>query len=154
MYAVYSDPVAARFVDDGLPIERELVGPWIAKTQHNYATYGYGMSAIEERETGAMIGFIGLVHPGGQPETEVKYALLRAFWGQGIATEAVRGMVAYARDDLGLTDLIATVDPAHLASQRVLFKAGFVVREDRHNEDGSVTRLMGWSGARVEGGGC
>ena len=145
MYAVYSDPVAAKFVDDGLPIERELVGPWIAKTQQNYATYGYGMSAIEWRDTGAVIGFVGLVHPGGQRETELKYALLQSFWGQGVATEVVHGMVAYARDELGLTDLIATVDPAHLASQRVLAKAGFVVREDRRNEDGSVTRVMAWS---------
>lgn len=145
MYAVYSDPVAAKFVDDGLPIARELIGPWIAKTQQNYATYGYGMSAIEWRDTGEVIGFVGLVHPGGQRETELKYALLQSFWGQGVATEVVHGMVAYARDELSLTDLIATVDPEHRASQRVLAKAGFVVREDRRSEDGSVTRVMAWS---------
>lgn len=145
MYAVYSDPVAARFVDDGLPIKREEVGAWIAKTQDNYVHFGYGMMAIEWRETGEDIGFIGLVHPGGQPEAELKYALLRSWWGQGIATEAALGAMDYGRDALGLKELIATVDPEHLASQRVLAKAGFALREDRPNEDGSVTRVMEWN---------
>ena len=30
MFAVYRDPIAARWVDDGLPIEREEVLPWIS----------------------------------------------------------------------------------------------------------------------------
>ncbi len=144
MYAVYSDPVAAKFVDDGLPIARELVGPWIAKTQENYACYGYGLSAIEWRDAGEVMGLVGLVHPGGQLEAELKYSLLQSFWGQGVATEVAHGMVAYARDELGLSELIATVNPEHLASQRVLAKAGFALREDRPNDDGSVTRVMAW----------
>lgn len=144
MYAVYRDPVGARFVDDGLPIERDEVGPWIVKTQENYERYGYGMSAIVEAESGTVLGFIGLVHPGGQTEPEVKYSLRRESWGQGFASEAVAAMVAYGQCEHGLREIIATVDLEHLASQRVLTKAGFSPREDRPNEDGSVTRVMVW----------
>ncbi|GAB5561631.1 MAG: GNAT family N-acetyltransferase [Synoicihabitans sp.] len=142
MYAVYSDPVGARFVDDGLPIQRNEVGLWIAKTQENYRQYGYGMFAIMERDSGEVIGFIGLVHPGGQLETEVKYSLLRRVWGQGLGTEAVSAVVAYGRREHALREIIATVDPEHLASQCVLTKCGFNFREDRFNDDGTVTRVF------------
>ncbi len=150
MFAVYSDPVGARFVGDGQPIERNEVLPWIEKTQTNYAIHGYGMMAIEWRQTGEVIGFIGLVHPGGQPETEVKYSIARDWWGRGIASEAVQGVVAYAHADHGLNHLIATVDPDHLASQRVLAKAGFSLDRDQPNDDGSVTREMVWSAPEPE----
>lgn len=147
MFAVYSDSEGAKYVDDGEPILREEVGPWIAKTQQNYRDYGYGMMTMEYRETGEVVGFIGLVHPGGQVEVELKYSLGRAWWGQGLASEAVVGAVDYGRQQQGLREIIATVDPEHLASQRVLTKAGFEFTEDREEEDGSITRVMTW---RVE----
>ncbi|MDB4474056.1 GNAT family N-acetyltransferase [Opitutaceae bacterium] len=142
MFAVYSDPVGARFVDDGLPIERDEVGPWIVKTRENYRSYGYGMSVIMERASDAAVGFIGLVHPGGQVEPEVKYSLRRESWGHGFASEALTGMVAYGQREHGLREIIATVDPAHLASQHVLTKCGFSLREDRSNDDGSITHVF------------
>ena len=144
MYSVYGDPVAARWVDDGEPIAREDCARWIEVTQRNYTKYGYGMSAVEWRKTGAVIGFVGLVHPGGQKEAEVKYSFLREFWGQGIGTETVQGMVTYGQREHGLREIIATLNPANRASQRVLEKAGLSFREDRENDDGSITRVMAW----------
>ena len=47
----------------------------------NYAKRGYGMFALEEKATGRVVGYCGIVHPGGQPEPEVKYALRRSHWG-------------------------------------------------------------------------
>jgi hypothetical protein len=46
------------------------------------------MFALVERETGAVVGFCGLVHPQQQVEAELKYAFLRSAWGRGLATEA------------------------------------------------------------------
>ena len=147
MYSVYGDPIAARWIDDGEPIAREDCARWIEVTLRNYAKYGYGMSAVEWRETGAVIGFVGLVHPGGQKEAEVKYSFLREFWGRGIGTETVQGMVAYGQREHGLREIIATLNPANGASQRVLEKSGLSFREDRKNDDGSTTRVMAWVGS-------
>lgn len=126
LYATYSDPDAMKWVDDGLPITPEDCRRWLDITLRNYATRGYGMSAIAHVDAPAdVIGFIGLVHPGGQPEAELKYALRRAFWGQGLATEAARGMLAHGRAAHGLERVIATIDPDNRASDRVLRKIGF-----------------------------
>lgn len=142
MYAVYSDAEAMRWVDDGQPISREECIRWIEITQKNYAAYGYGMSALVLRSSGAVIGFCGLVHPGGQPEAEIKYALLRDYWGQGFASEATQGMIDYGVRTFGLRKIIATIDPDNLASQRVMAKVGMEHVETQQNEDGTFTEIF------------
>lgn len=144
LLAVYGDGEAMRWVGDGKPLTHEQCAEWIEVTTRNYAARGYGMSALELRRTGAVIGFCGLVHPGGQTEPEVKYALLSAYWGQGLATEAVRALIAYAFEIFHLTYLQATVYPENKASQRVLTKAGLRPEETRHNEDSSTTHIFAW----------
>ena len=101
------------------------------------------MFALEDRATGQVVGFAGLVHPGEQPEAEVKYALARSWWGRGLATEAVRHLLEAAAGRFGLADVIATVAPAHVASQRVLAKAGLTRRADRVEDDGTRTLVYG-----------
>ena len=141
---VYGDTEAMRWVDDGSPLTEAEARAWIQVTQNNYRKRGYGMFALEELATHKVIGFCGLVHPGGQPEAEVKYALLRTYWGQGLATEAVKELLNYGERRYGLTHIIATVDPDNLASQRVLTKVGMARTELRENEDGSQTQVFEW----------
>lgn len=136
MYGCYSDADAMRFVGDGTPISREDCARWVEVTLRNYETRGYGMCALVLRETGEVVGFCGLVHPGGQVEVELKYALRRAFWGRGLASEAAAGMVAYGMGALGIGRVIATVDPAHGVSARVLCKVGFRWVETRASDEG------------------
>ncbi len=84
-------------------------------THRNYALRGYGMTALVDRATGDTVGFIGLVHPNDQIEAELKYALHRAWWGRGLATEGATGMLAYAASMLGLEQVMATAAPEHIA---------------------------------------
>lgn len=144
MQAVYGDAKAMRWVDDGQPLDREGCIRWIEVTKQNYAARGYGMSALVLRQSGAVVGFCGIVHPGGQPDAEIKYALLRAHWGKGLATEAVRGMLAYAVERLDLRRVIATTAPENEASQGVLLKVGMSHLETTVNEDGSHTNTFVW----------
>lgn len=144
MAAVYGDADAMRWVGDGEPLAREGCAEWIEVTHRNYRKRGYGLSAIALRSSGKVIGFCGIVHPGGQPEAEIKYAFLREVWGQGFATETVRGMIAYGSETFGLMEIIATVAPDNHASQRVLTKAGMKHSNTRDNEDGTFTELFVW----------
>jgi ribosomal-protein-alanine N-acetyltransferase len=58
---------------------------------------------------------------------EVGYWLGEEYWGRGIATEALRGIVPWAMRRFGLTRLYATTFASHHASRRVLEKAGFTL---------------------------
>ena len=141
MFEVYGDAQAMRWVDDGEPIERVACDHWVDVTLGNYASRGYGMVMIRLTETDELVGFCGLVHPGGQERPELKYALLRRHWGKGFATEAARGLLAYGAEEFGLGEVIATTFPENTVSHRVLEKCGFAFSEDRVEDDGSVTRV-------------
>lgn len=141
---VYGDADAMRWVGDGEPLTREQCVEWVAVSERNYRTRGYGMSALIEQESGEIIGFCGLVHPAGQVDAELKYALKREHWGRGLATEAAAAMLAYAQESLGLHYAIATTATENLASQRVLSKAGMQPAAPRIESDGTVTRCFMW----------
>lgn len=144
MAAVYGDLEAMRYVGDGTALSRAECERWIAVTAENYEKRGYGMFALADRQTGEVVGFGGLIHFAGHGnEPEIKYALLRSAWGRGLATEAARGLLDVARHH-GLTKVIATVDPQHGASQRVLAKAGMERGELRDDPDGTQTQMFYW----------
>ena len=144
LLAVYGDADAMRWVGDGEPLTAAQCEQWIAVTENNYRLRGYGMFALVERAAGEVVGFCGLVHPGGQAEAEVKYAFTRAHWGKGFATEAVRAMLDYGATSHGLREIIATVAPGNLVSLRVLAKCGMKAGEVRTNDDGTSTLCFFW----------
>ncbi len=145
MLAVYGDAATMRWVGDGLPLVEQQCIKWIEITDNNYRLRGYGMAALVAKSSGDVIGFCGLVHPGGQVDPEIKYALQRPYWGMGYATEAVRGMLAWGAGSKQLHRIIATVAPDNAASQQVLQKAGMQRGELRSNDDGSFTQLFNWT---------
>jgi len=66
----------------------------------------------------------------GKPEVEVGYRLSKDSWGKGYATEAVSKLLEYAHSDLGLTRIIAMIDPQNIASQKVAEKADMKYEKD------------------------
>ncbi|MHC9083958.1 GNAT family N-acetyltransferase [Luteimonas sp. RIT-PG2_3] len=144
LVSVYGDADAMRWVGDGQAITREQCMRWLDVTAANYERRGYGMFAVEQHATPGVIGFCGLVHPDDQPEPEIKYAFLRSHWGQGFATEAARGLMAYGASTFRMELIIATTAPANTASHRVLLKAGMTRGDLRCDEDGSQTQVFHW----------
>lgn len=70
---------------------------------------------------------IGMVHPR-LASTKVSYGWLvrRDHWGQGVASEIVRWVVAHALSHPSIFRAEATCDTANTASARVMEKAGMV----------------------------
>lgn len=56
---------------------------------------------------------------------EVGYWVGEAYWGRGLATDALRAFVPWAMGSFALTRLYATTFAQHHASRRVLEKSGF-----------------------------
>lgn len=144
MVGVYGDADAMRFVGEGRALARSECEHWVDVTRGNVERRGYGMLALESRAEARVIGFCGIVHPGGQVEAEVKYALHRDVWGRGYATEAVCGLVDWGHRVHRIERLIATVAAGNEASRQVLRKAGFATGPLRDNPDGTQTQLFHW----------
>ncbi|GAB3914565.1 GNAT family N-acetyltransferase [Mucilaginibacter boryungensis] len=67
---------------------------------------------------------------------EVGYCLHVKYWGQGIATELTKALIAYANSQ-GVRNIVAVTTPGNIASQVVLEKAGLVKQGNivRSNEE-------------------
>jgi RimJ/RimL family protein N-acetyltransferase len=78
---------------------------------------------------GTTVGFVGLAHPLWFPElaaeVEVGWRLHPDAWGHGYATEAGHAALA-AAPSLGLTRIIAVIDPANTPSLAVAGRLGLV----------------------------
>ena len=90
----------------------------------DYQKYGYGRFAVEFKQTGEVIGFCGIKYLTEIDLNELGYRYLTAYWGMGIATEAARVCVEFAREDLKLLRLIALIIPENIGSIRVAEKMG------------------------------
>ena len=132
MNRVFGDAEVMRF-GDGVQTT-EWVHGWLRRCLENYQQKsGIGPWAIVEKSSTETIGYCGLFHfPDvcGQPEMEIGYRLARAYWGRGIATEAVLAVRDYAFNALDIPRLISMIDPENAASIRVAEKAGMQYEND------------------------
>lgn len=81
---------------------------------------------IEERETGAPVGDIGLgLNTANDGVLEVGYSIHRDHWGKGFATEAVGAAIDKVAPAIGAYQVKAEIDARNPASGRVLEKLGF-----------------------------
>lgn len=119
---IYLHPGVARWIG---PHTRQDVEDEIRQHMASQADLGWSYWAVEDRATGCLIGDCGLQpleHRG--PEIELGYDFDPHAWGRGIATEAAQAAMRHALGPLALGRVIAVVKPDHIASQRVLVKAG------------------------------
>lgn len=74
-----------------------------------------------------MMGTIGYYHIKHEHyRAEIGYMLLPDFQGKGYVTEAITEVVNYGFITMGLHSIEALIDPANLASAKVLEKCDFI----------------------------
>jgi ribosomal-protein-alanine N-acetyltransferase len=80
---------------------------------------------VQERAASAFVGNVGF-HIIGKGEAHMGYFILPEFHGKGYTTEAVRAIVKYAFDIVGLDRIQTGAHITNLASFRVMEKSGFI----------------------------
>ena len=96
-----------------------------ARIESHFEQHGFGLWAVEFKETGELIGDCGLFLVEGRgPEVEVAYHFGKEWWGHGYATEAATACLGYGFRECGLQEIIAISYPQHTASRRVMEKSG------------------------------
>ena len=103
--------------------------------------------AMTLRENGEPIGCIGLVPAGEEhytplpAEREIGYWIGYPYWGRGLTSEALRGLITWCSENLPVDSLMITTDAANKASRRVAEKCGFNLIADVDN-DGIPTKVF------------
>ncbi len=121
---ICSDPEVMRHMGDGRPVSRPDAWRQMAFFLGHWQLRGYGLWAAELKETGGLVGRIGLHNPEGWPGLEVGWLLERACWGRGLATEGGRAALDYAFTRLGAGHVISVIRPENARSVRVAERLG------------------------------
>ncbi len=98
---------------------------------------GWGERAAVLRESGDLIGYVGITLPEWLPEAmptpEIGWRLDPDSWGAGLATEGARVALEHGFIELGFDEVVAIYEPENVASGRVMEKLG--MRFDRDTVD-------------------
>ena len=129
---ISADAETMRHLGDGRPLTRPEAWRQMAFFLGHWQLRGYGLWAAADRETGTLVGRIGLFNPEGWPGLEVGWLIDCARWGRGLATEGGRAALAYAFSQLGADHVISVIRPDNRASIRVAEKLGMTF--ERHSD--------------------
>jgi RimJ/RimL family protein N-acetyltransferase len=116
---ICADAEVMRYIGDGRPLGRADAWRQMAFLLGHWQLRGFGIWAAQSRETGALLGRIGLYRPEGWPGLEVGWLLDRACWGQGLATEGGWVALEYAFTQLGASHVLRVIHPDNAASIRM-----------------------------------
>jgi RimJ/RimL family protein N-acetyltransferase len=110
-----------------------VIERWLDRWREN----GIGHFVVEQCDEGRVLGRVGFVvwdtrswrqttfpEAGEHAQPEIGWALARAHWGHGHATEAARAARDWGRSERGLEGVISLIAPENLASQRVAQRLG------------------------------
>jgi RimJ/RimL family protein N-acetyltransferase len=123
--AILADPLVMHFSSTGalsVVQAQERLDKFIA----SYQSYGFGKWAVISNATQQLIGYCGIAMAviDHQNQPEIGYRFDSKVWGQGFATEAAAAALQYGLSQLRLPYILEIVEPANLASVRVLQKLG------------------------------
>ena len=119
---ICADEQFARYF--GVPLERDDAWRQMALYAGHWELRGFGLWAVEEKASGALVGRVGLYEPEGWPGLEVGWGLDPAVWGRGYATEAGSASLDYAWRVLGAERVISIIDPDNARSIAVAERLG------------------------------
>ncbi len=96
--------------------------------QQEFADYGYGLYATEEKNSGNFIGFIGFHWARFDidfcPIIEIGWRLDKRCWGKGYATEGAKACLDYGFKNLLFEKIVSFTTVQNIGSQKVMQKIG------------------------------
>lgn len=96
-----------------------------SRYRQSYRDNGFGLYAVEVKDTNTAIGMCGFVRRDSLPDADIGFAFLPQFERQGYALESARAVMEYGREELGLTRVLAITTQDNESSGRLLEKLGF-----------------------------
>lgn len=125
LYRIYAEPEVARYTEalfENVEEELEYTKAYIEKV---YAFYGYGMWIVEDRQTGAIIGRAGIESKEERSGVELGFLIAKPYWRQGLATEVIKAIMEYTKEELDIHTIYTVVQEENDKSAALCTKLGF-----------------------------
>jgi len=128
LHRAYSDPEVMRWLAEGGTLDVETTAFVVGRMHAHWQQLGYGLFATIVKETGELIGRVGLMRhpdwPVDEHKVEVGWTLQRSAWGNGYATEGALASLQFAFERIGFERIFSMTDPKNERSQSVMKKCG------------------------------
>ncbi len=126
LYEIYSNGATLKYqVISPFKSEKEMTR-YVDVIHDGYQNRYFIRWALEEKESGKLIGLISLHHLElWNYKAEVGYILNENFWNKGLTTEALEKLMEKAIKTWGLHRIEALIHPGNIPSLRVVEKLGF-----------------------------
>jgi ribosomal-protein-alanine N-acetyltransferase len=120
-----NDPAWLRFIGDKGVRTLDDARAYIAKGPMDMVRrLGFGLYRVEVRDRELPIGICGLIKREALDDVDIGFAFLPRFRAQGFAREAAAAVLAYGRDVLSISRIVAITAPDNVRSIRVLEDLG------------------------------
>ena len=96
-----------------------------SRFRESYKKFGFGMWAVELKETNQPIGICGFVKRDGLPDADIGFAFLPQYERKGYAFEAANAAMKYGSDVLSLNTILAITSKDNESSGKLLGKLDF-----------------------------
>ncbi|MDR2011475.1 MAG: GNAT family N-acetyltransferase [Rhodanobacter sp.] len=122
--SMLADASSTRFVGDGHPLDRMNAWRSMAMLLGHWSLRGYGIWAVELKDTGEFVGRVGLHNPEGWPDLELGWMLMPNQRHKGYATEACRAALDFAFNHLKAPRVVSLIDAENSESERIACRIG------------------------------
>ncbi|WP_313176943.1 GNAT family N-acetyltransferase [Massilia sp.] len=122
-----ADPVSAAYL---VPADRPAAWRIFCSQAGLWLLDGAGWWAVEEKETGRLVGSIGAFFREESTVMELGWNTYRAFWGQGFANEAAAAVLHHALEVRREPKVRALIAAANESSLRVARRLGLSFEAD------------------------
>lgn len=118
-----------------IEVSRKVLEMWVK----DYSEDNNYQWCIELKSIGEAIGSIGVVDYKENIEAvEIGYCIGSKYWGQGITTEALKALIEFFFEEVGVNRIEARHDPVNANSGKVMQKCGLKyegtrIKADRNN---------------------
>ena len=138
-----SDPEVTKYltwpVHDNVEVTKGVLSEWVSDYSAKEDSYQW---CIALKENDMAIGSIGVVGGNEKAEAyEIGYCISRAYWHQGITSEALAAVMRYLLDEVGVRRIESRHDPKNPYSGEVMKKCGLKYEGTRIQADWNNTGI-------------
>lgn len=108
----------------------------------SYRDHGFGLYAVVRKEDNSKLGLCGFVKRDNFEFPDIGFAFLPEYERLGYGFESAVAVLAYGRDTLGFSHVLAITSLDNDASGRLLEKLGFVFSESLEMPVGDTVKLF------------
>jgi [ribosomal protein S5]-alanine N-acetyltransferase len=127
---IAQDREVMRYISNGQPWTDEQIRGLVNRQIEGFAQRGFCLWRLLHKASDQMVGFCGLQPLPRTREIEIGWWLARAWWAQGLATEAGRAAMRDGFSRVGLERIVAVAQPENRASIHVMEKLGMTFESE------------------------